>query len=419
MRTRSLLILAVAALACSSQLDTSKLDPLSTAEGYCDTLFAEYLTKGDSCYGATQYWVDQQFAEAKAMCANIARMNITYDRSAAESALDAIRAADCRTYDQSMEDADAPLVGRVANYGACNSGVECAAPRSYCVNVAGTCPGECHAPGVESDPCYGGYPQCATGYFCDTYLSTYTCHAKRTAGGDCTGNYDACAQGYACKYTAGTPTYQCMPYQPVGSYCDASGSYDCEPNRAMCDLTISRCVELGRIGEPCIYGSSCEEGSCDTALNRCVAYRPEGATCTSYDQCAWPLHCLGYLGGPVPTGSGTCGRSRALGAACRVGANDCERGAYCSGSTTGANGVCTTWPMHVGELCGEINGEWAECFEGYCPGWSGGPYYCQPLKRIGELCAPYSGENPCSSSSGFGESAWCDYTSGKCVASCN
>lgn len=422
MRTRALLLVAVVAtVACSSKLDTSKIDPLKDAEGYCDTLFGEFFSKRDSCYGATQYWVDQQFAQAKAMCANIARMNITYNRGAAQSAIDRIRAADCRTFDGAMEDSDAPLVGRVTNYGACNSSVECAAARSDCVNVAGTCPGECHAPGGEGERCYDGYPECATGYFCDTYDGyPYTCHAKQLAGGDCTASYDACAQGYACKYTPSNPSYYwvCTPYQPVGSYCDTSGSYDCEPNRAMCDLSLFRCVETGRIGEPCISGSYCEEGYCETGLNRCVAYRPEGGICTSYDQCAWSLHCLGYLSVGTVTSSGICGRSRALGAGCVVGANDCETGAYCSGSAIGTSGTCISWPMHVGERCGQINNEWAECYEGYCPGWSGGPYYCQPLKRIGEICSPYSGTDPCRQGD-FGESAWCDDTSGTCVASCN
>jgi len=416
MRTRSLLVAAVVALAgCSLSLKTDQLDPLKDAEGYCDTLFAEYVKKVDACQGATQYWVDQQYAQAKAMCANVAGMNITYDRVAAQQYIDAIRAADCGTFYQYMDDGAAALQGNVPSYGSCNGSIECADHRAYCVNTSGTCPGECRSPGVTGELCYNEYPDCAEGYYCDT-SSGYpgVCQAQLGTGGDCSGSaWNACAPSYYCKYTpSGTSPwtctrqiaigsscaldvngcvsgsfcafdYLCTAYQPLGAYCDLSGQYSCDTSvypPAICDLGTSRCVGVGYIGQWCIDGMYCAEGYCDA--------------------------------------TGVCAPLLGLGAPCVVGASACEMGAYCAGAAKGMTGVCTTWPMHIGNRCGNINDEWAECFEGYCPGYDAGTYYCQPVMQLGDVCGPYTGQDPCRQS-GFGEGAHCDDYTETCVESCN
>ncbi len=303
--------LSLAASGCSVTLDTSKLDPLSTPEGYCKVLFDEFLQHLTSCYPATQQWVDTRYAQSASMCDTIAgsksRGAIVYDESAARAQIDRIRSASCTDdFDDVMYDADSPFVGQIPDGGDCAETFECADANAECKSVDATCPGICMTPGTLGAPCAAGYPPCQVGWYC---TSTGTCAPAIPTGGDCSAG--GCGTGAYCYYCGASCStqYQCRPYVTEGGACNYTDRA-CDPDAdrsIFCDdLNSGTCKRGGSLVE----GKLCHAGECDAATfcggsgspGVCQRKLGYGSQCY-YGACMPPLYCVADS---VPGTPGTC-----------------------------------------------------------------------------------------------------------------
>ncbi len=386
--------LSLAASGCSLALDTSKLDPLSTPEGYCKVLFGEFLRLWTSCYPATQQWFDIQYEQAAAMCDKIggseSRGAIAYDESAARAWVDKVRSATCTdNLDDVMYNADSPFVGQVPNGGYCADRFECADDRAECQSVDATCPGTCILPGGLGASCAAGYPPCDVGFYCG---ASGTCAPALPTGGNCSANPSACGAGAYCWYCGSVcnPPYQCRPYATEGNPCN-SADMKCDPDAErwiFCDdLNSGTCKRGGSLAD----GQLCRGGECEPATfcggsgSPGVCQRKLGyAAPCSAGECMPPLDCIGDS--MIGTAA-ACLPRRQVGDACRGGSNDCVMGAYCV-APSDATGHCEPWPSAYDQACGPVTGEWAFCLTGWCDtGGVLGPGVCRPFLSPGSSCA--------------------------------
>ncbi len=419
--------LSLAASGCSVTLDTSKLDPLSTPEGYCKVLFDEFLQHLTSCYPATQQWVDTRYAQSASMCDTIAgsksRGAIVYDESAARAQIDRIRSASCTDdFDDVMYDADSPFVGQIPDGGDCAETFECADANAECKSVDATCPGICMTPGTLGAPCAAGYPPCQVGWYC---TSTGTCAPAIPTGGDCSAG--GCGTGAYCYYCGASCStqYQCRPYVTEGGACNYTDRA-CDPDAdrsIFCDdLNSGTCKRGGSLVE----GKLCHAGECDAATfcggsgspGVCQRKLGYGSQCY-YGACMPPLYCVADS---VPGTPGTCLPPKQVGEQCLGGSSDCVLGAYCTAPWGTTAGNCEPWPSAYDQPCGTAGGEWAFCLTGWCDtGGFPGPGVCRPFLSPGSSCA--ASPDACGWN-GPGQSARCDWatvggnTVQVCVPSC-
>ncbi len=424
MRSRSLLLAAVAALAgCSLSLKTDKLDPLKDAKGYCDVLFDEMLRLETRCHPATQQLVDIQYAQFTTGCAGLGALEgstVTYDEDAGRAFITTVQNASCADdLDVLFNDAGAAFHGNVRDGGACSDNIECADRGAECRTPDAMCPGQCLTPGHLNDRCDNGYPQCDVGYYCN---SGY-CEPAIPAGNDCTSAGNACGSGSYCYYTGVTNV--CEKYVAEGGSCNSADDKQCDPDGdrpgLFCDDVSGgapTCKRIGSVtqGQRCKIANTwdgpkdvcdgwtfCQSLEDPSAVNPvCKLKYGSSSYCFGDFQCMSPLACIDEI--PGVTG-GTCGSRRNIGETCTAGSHDCVGGADCD-SIGSAPGTCTALPSAVGAMCGSPGSlEYAGCLVGWCdatPGYFGS---CRSYLDAGTAC---TGDYECGANGPF--SGRCEWT---------
>ncbi len=420
MRKIIALATAAAALACSKQLDTSKLDPLKDAEGYCDTLFDQMLRLQTRCRPATQQSVEIQYGQFTAACAALgARQGntLTYDEGEARAFITTIQNASCaQNLDELLRSASAPFHGNVPDGGDCSDEVECADRGAECRTPFAMCPGQCLAPGHQGDLCDNGYPQCDVGYYC----SSGACKQALVKGSDCTASGYACGQGSYCYYTgSSTPPFNvCARYVAEGGSCYYADE-ECDPNvdrpGLFCDDVNGTwlCRKIGSVtqGQRCKIVSTwdgtkdvCDGWTFCEAIENPSAIAPvckqkygSSSYCNSDAECMPPLACID----DIPGYSGWCEPRRNIGETCTAGSYDCVGGAFCD-----SIGTCSALPSAVGAMCGSSgSGEYADCLVGWCDAAVGYLGTCQQFRSPGSACAR---DYECGANGPF--SGWCEWS---------
>jgi hypothetical protein len=240
--------------------------------------------------------------------ADVAAGTVKYDAAQAAACLDAINSAlgSCensgQTSNQALAACDAVFTGTVAAGGTCFRGYECASGHcdlTACAS-AGCCPGTCAAGGPTGVPLGGtctGLATCAAGTFCDGI--TMLCMPLLPAGSPCTDDL-SCAAGLVCLVSGTAPTAPqvcaappaegapcsiqdgycalttdfcdpatstCKPRLAVGSDCDTTITDGCVNDAACMNVQVgvtgvltSKCVALGRVGDPCLMMFGCLRG---------------------------------------------------------------------------------------------------------------------------------------------------------------
>lgn len=200
---------------------------------------------------------------------------------------------------------NAALVGQVATSGTCYVSDDCA--NGWCTaDLTATCPGTCQAYAGLGASCGNGTTECApglmcwsngdpatcrtpaglgaacpcqAGLWCDQQIPSPVCKAPKTSG-TCSYQDGECAVGYQCFFD-GTSQH-CAAIAGNGGSCTAN---PCGWGYACASGT---CHPWATVGQSCVgasTGGACTGGYCD-GTNTCVAYKANGATCTSYNQCA-------------------------------------------------------------------------------------------------------------------------------------
>jgi hypothetical protein len=207
--------------------------------------FAEALcAKAESCCTPEEYMDNFAGADCVAETSTIyaqflpngedvASGKIDFDAAAAQSLLNMFSTISCADIN-TTQDVDLPYVGKVAEGGACESDLECAAPA-------------------------GKDALCAD-----------TCIVLKDRG-------EACADTLDCEFDSYCgPAGTCAAPLPAGS--DCTDDYDCISSR--CGLTVEgKCDELLALGDDCFEDRECESGFCDFDTEVCVASAPEQLFC--------------------------------------------------------------------------------------------------------------------------------------------
>lgn len=442
MRSAKLLLVASLSLsACSLSLEPDELDPLKSAEGFCNTLVGELANKVASCQGAVpgtaEGWYDGFLAgECRAFAAADSRGSIGYSPGSAASCIAEVKGASCSSMwegDESCGLADrlgiefgvlcrgacgAAVVGTRGSGGACSTDLDCAAP-AWCSSAPATCGGTCLARGRINESCapdaYGSWPGCEAGLYCDLsyvcrplvgtwgpcstdsacnpalqlYCNTSAglCYPKQSEWDWCDAS-NPCVDTAECLWDEGYQDNFCVPFTHENESC-AAGTRPCAPG-LVCD-DLGYCVrwptEPAPLGGDCHWPRDCDEFTayCQTAdpadpsHYTCVARKTSGA-CSSDDACAVGYRC-------DLTGSNSCVRQKGLGESCTAGQQECAVGSYCSASGYGASGKCAAWPSTAGAPCRDVNGEWVEeCHGLACVPTGPSTGQCQRYRRAGEAC---------------------------------
>jgi hypothetical protein len=199
----------------------------------------------------------------------------------------------------------AALVGQVATNGTCYSGDDCA--NGWCTSdLTATCPGQCKAYAGLGASCGNGTTECAPGLMCWSNGDPATCRTPNSLGAAC-----PCQAGYWCDQQIASPVckatktsgvcsdqdgecavgYQCF-FDGTGQHCTAiagsGGSCTANPCGWGYVCTSGTCHPWATVGQSCVgasTGGMCIGGYCD-GTTTCVAYKANGATCTSWNQCA-------------------------------------------------------------------------------------------------------------------------------------
>ncbi len=325
MHARSQLVcLAVLITACSDPGTT--VGSTADAEHFCRTLSQLSIDKQAECFKVALAVTSEQAEQVADRCAAM-----QHEVDAARASYDAVKGSacahslaalpGCAAYASMMNptaDCTAAVRGTVGPTGACWSASDCA--DGYCTSFMG-CGGQCVAYSMEGQPCttpcapglvctwdyLGGSPYgicstpsdvdgpcpCKQGLFCDYGPAVTgggsgpppTCQPQLTSG--FCHNFDECAPGFVC---AGEVS-SCVPLVGLGAPCGAAsycgwGSY--------CDSATSACAAYPDLGQACVLSRNgttaelrCIRGTCDSSGTKtCVARKPEGEACTSYDECA-------------------------------------------------------------------------------------------------------------------------------------
>jgi len=423
---RAALLLGLALAGCTRLFDTASLDPLATAQGYCQARYDAHYALNVRCAGYDPTWASLRpkfwYQEDCARTAtSVAEGRMTYDRTSGEACLAAYAAPSCSDPEGVLPACAAALAPHVVQGGECTRNQECLGPGS-CGSPDGTCPGHCTGFGALGDACDALHGPCGPGLWCD---GTTSCAARRGSGEACEGN---CLENLSCD--AGFCSY-------VAGAGEACGALACDPAQPLY-CGGSACLPLPAFGEPCAPGGGCGAGLycsagdglchqvptepqadglpcdahrfcgatsfCDTLESPvlCKPRKPVGGACTTGDQeCLPPAHC--DTSGPQLGWS--CAAPAIAGTPCAPGG--CAQGAWCHVVSGGA-GTCATEP-DLGQPCGQLGiGDSASCLQGYCalatPGDATGS--CQPTKAGGAAC---TGSEQCSSFA-------CDPVAGTCHA---
>ena len=186
----------------------------------------------------------------------------------------------------------------------------------------------------------------------------------------------------------GVPTCgRCVPEIAAGHPCDQNTRFNCEQPGSVCVLTgtagICQPISYGGAGAACdAIAAFCDDGlHCDAKTAVCTAAKPEGAPCSSYDECAAPLRCTTPTGSPT----GTCAMPGGVGAQCTA-ALDCAPGLGCSPTNQCA---AITYAAR-GQPCGGL----VQCLIGICLVASDGTGICPTVIPDGQPCNAFAATDP-------------------------
>jgi hypothetical protein len=425
---RRLALAALLLAGCTKAFDTSRLDPLGSAEGYCQALYDAHYQFEVRCDGwdpayalvRPKYWYQ---ADCAPRASSVAAGRMTYDRASAEACLAAYAAADgCAEPRWVLPACQAAVAAAVPPGGECTWTPDCLAP-STCYSADLTCPGHCTSAGAPGDPCDAGALGCGPGLFCD---GTARCAPRRRSGEACAGG--DCLEGLscdagACSYVAGLgEPCGALPCDPTqDTYCDVTCQRKPGPGEACglgqvcaaglyCRSADLRCQRPPTapvaLGQPCAPPAFCAfDAFCDGTLPTpaCAARKAVGQPCQTSDECLRPAAC-DTSGAPLDW---RCAAPRVAGSPCDLTTRPCAQGAVCV-VQAGDTGTCAT-AADFGQPCGQIGvGESTYCGPGACvtaaPADPVG--VCRPLADGG---APCRDDLECRSSS-------CDTQAGRCRA---
>jgi hypothetical protein len=414
---RRLALVSLAALAAAAcRIPVDELDPLASAEGFCQTFFGDLLTTVERCERWTEGVVEREWAGIVEGCGVVAAGEdagrLRYDREAGEGCVEALRAASCASAAGVLAACGDALEGRVEVGGSCFDTLECAAPDATCAHPYATCPGTCLRPGVEGEGCGEGRPACAAGHFC----ASGTCAPHVPVGSGCYDHVECgptafCGALYLCE-RAGREGDGCGPL----AYC-ADGLY--------CVNFICRAPQ--GVGAPCTDDSHCDArvAYCDAAYASptpgCAPKRLDGAPCLGDEECASPSVCRGALAAAPSAPQSSCAPRASLGQPCVLGADDCVEGTRCDATGYGQAGRCVANPV-VTQRCDSAPGERVRCTDAWCgvDPQDTSVRRCFPYLRAGGECTD---DEQCGAESFGGARPRCARTSPTdsvrvCVAAC-
>lgn len=207
--------------------------------------FAEALcAKAESCCTAEEYMDNFSGADCAAETGaiyaqflptgeDVASGKLDFDAAAAQAIINMFSTISCADINMT-QDIDLPYVGKVAEGGACESDLECAAPA-------------------------GKDAICAD-----------TCIVLKDRGEACTDTFDCEFDSYC------GPAGTCAAPLPAGA--DCTDDYDCLST--LCGLTVEgKCEAQLALGEDCFEDRECESGFCDFDTEVCVASAPDQYFC--------------------------------------------------------------------------------------------------------------------------------------------
>lgn len=168
--------------------------------------------------------------------------------------------------------------------------------------------GKCTAPAGPGQACELGEDgdnfmfACQPGYYCDADVvqqqTAGTCQSKKGSGAECILFYE-CNPGLLCiGLEINQQTQEVIPGscgQPLkaGAACNAAFDFpECDWD-LYCDEQTAVCTAYPGVGDPCVYGEDPEcfgdELYCDSlewgVPGVCSYKKPDGADCTSYEEC--------------------------------------------------------------------------------------------------------------------------------------
>lgn len=295
--------------------------------------------------------------------------------------------------------------------GLCESDFECQG--GYCEGagrdsgvVCGTC-----APHKDGGACPRGV-ECGEGLYCTPQGDAGQCQPRKGLAETCDlTRLDECGPGLVCAFsgTPGLSLPRCTTARVEGEGCTVN-KLECARTQLPPELVCARapadagapaavCVKtFSPPGGPCDVGDDltaaglpptpiCPETEyCDTALDRCVPRKSDGAGCASDGECAAGTRCLST--------TGTCTAYAGADGGCGVD-SDCQNLLTCRGT----GGRCSTQWLLPGEPSCSTSRPTASavrpCAEGYCDRIGTVPA-CQGLLPDG---APCEGPEECQSQS--------------------
>lgn len=386
MRSRlAALALALATAGCTKIVDTKDLEPLASAQGFCEATYSLFISMVSTCYGASPAWGDYYWSQVLPYCNVVNRSSgsgwLGYDRAKAEACISMVRTAGCNTSFDSFPVCNEALVPKAQVGDSCNSYQDCDRDTTDgCFFIgSNTCPGKCLAPRQVGDDCTTYGPSCAYGTYCD-YSSTGKCVLGPAEGAACAAGY--CGNGYYCSSNT------CLRYGRAGASCP--GGWECD-NNFYCDTTRApqTCQPYPEdpvrrnVGDSCVYPYACGPGLYCDASNLCQTQSTAaGQHCTNYAECKLPNLCLYNQN----LGDTFCIVPVQAGQPCVTGQGQCAYGLACR-STSGIDaageiGTCVGLSRTGGD-CGSI-GEYIGCLESWCD--TSGTKKCMAYLPDGAAC---------------------------------
>jgi hypothetical protein len=170
----------------------------------------------------------------------------------------------------------------------CGDGSQCAGPQAYCRIAADETCGACAPLGDVGAACDSAR-DCRYGLVC-----YFSCLRPVPKGDTCDGMLRQCPETLVClNYRCVDPAPRDAPCAPNADHCDHDRGLFCDPEEKVCSP-----YAVADVGAACGAGTICKRGACvpdeTTAVSRCVASVPDGASCDAIHgpTCLAPSKCV-------------------------------------------------------------------------------------------------------------------------------